>query len=176
MLMLHRFSVACLPACSKSQTSWRTAGSRLQRFAFRPQQHMPPCTASFLQLGCPSLGPLSIPLSPSFAVSQGQRQIAFLGDLNTMAHGIARLSPRFCRDCMRWRSLGQSEGAWFEDNVLAVPDPQFGLAIDASRAGDGTVAGTSGGGTEPANERLAYWGLPRDVCRKALNPGRDELM
>jgi hypothetical protein len=45
---------------------------------------------------------------------------AILGDLNTMAHSLARLSPNYCRDAMRWRSLGSSEAAWWQRYVLAV--------------------------------------------------------
>lgn len=33
---------------------------------------------------------------------------AILGDLNTLGHGIARLSPLYCRDGYRWRSIGMS--------------------------------------------------------------------
>jgi len=40
------------------------------------------------------------------------------GDLNTMAHGIARLSPRYCRDNLRFMSLGYSEAKWWQENVL----------------------------------------------------------
>ncbi|KAJ9055849.1 hypothetical protein DSO57_1039020 [Entomophthora muscae] len=39
-------------------------------------------------------------------------QLVF-GDLNTMAHSIARLSPVFCCDRYRWRSLGFSEAEWW---------------------------------------------------------------
>jgi hypothetical protein len=45
---------------------------------------------------------------------------AILGDLNTMAHSVARLSPNYCCDGMRWRSLGSSEAAWWQRYVLAV--------------------------------------------------------
>lgn len=45
---------------------------------------------------------------------------AILGDLNTMAHSVARLSPNYCCDGMRWRSLGLSEAVWWQRNVLAV--------------------------------------------------------
>jgi hypothetical protein len=46
------------------------------------------------------------------AVRESKRQIqlgfyhqAILGDLNTMAHGIARLSPSYCCDQVRCRNL-----------------------------------------------------------------------
>jgi hypothetical protein len=37
-----------------------------------------------------------------------------------MAHSVARLSPNYCCDGMRWRSLGSSEAAWWQRYVLAV--------------------------------------------------------
>jgi len=38
-----------------------------------------------------------------------------VGDLNTMAHSIARFSPKYCNDHMRWKTVGQTESAWFEE-------------------------------------------------------------
>ncbi|RKP13974.1 Endonuclease/exonuclease/phosphatase [Piptocephalis cylindrospora] len=40
------------------------------------------------------------------------------GDLNTMAHSIARLSPRFAQDRYRFLSLGWVESAWWHTHVL----------------------------------------------------------
>ncbi len=41
------------------------------------------------------------------------------GDLNTMAHGVARFSPKYCgNDWMRIKTLGKSEGRWWLDNAL----------------------------------------------------------
>lgn len=40
------------------------------------------------------------------------------GDLNTMAHGVARLLPRYCRDSLRYGSLGLSEAEWWYRHVL----------------------------------------------------------
>ena len=34
------------------------------------------------------------------------------GDLNTMSSGIARLSPKYCKDRVRWMGLGETEGEW----------------------------------------------------------------
>lgn len=52
-------------------------------------------------------------------VAERPYQLIF-GDLNTMAHGIARFSSLYCRDWLRWGSLGVSEAAWWRDNVLGV--------------------------------------------------------
>lgn len=43
-----------------------------------------------------------------------------LGDLNTMAHGLARFFSRYCCDAMRWRSLGWSEAEWWQKNLMEV--------------------------------------------------------
>ena len=37
-----------------------------------------------------------------------------MGDLNTMAHGIARLSPKYCKDFLRFWSIGHSEGSFWD--------------------------------------------------------------
>lgn len=36
-----------------------------------------------------------------------------------MANGIARLSPHYCCDPMRWWSLGYSEAQWWDYFVLS---------------------------------------------------------
>lgn len=47
---------------------------------------------------------------------------AIFGDLNTMGHGIARFSPKFCTDKMRFWSLGQSEAVFWDRNIFQVQD------------------------------------------------------
>ena len=39
-----------------------------------------------------------------------------------MAHGIARLSPNYCCDSMRFWSIGQTEAYFWHHNVLSVAD------------------------------------------------------
>lgn len=41
------------------------------------------------------------------------------GDLNTMAHGIVRLSPKYARDRLRILSLGETEAMWLQRKVLS---------------------------------------------------------
>ncbi len=57
----------------------------------------------------------------------GQYSIAIMGDLNTMAHGIARLSPNYCCDIMRWKSIGYYEAQVWQrlvfDNRGGPPSP-----------------------------------------------------
>lgn len=45
-------------------------------------------------------------------------QLVF-GDLNTMAHSIARFSPKFCCDRYRWQSLGFSEAEWWWKHLFS---------------------------------------------------------
>ncbi|KAI9178835.1 hypothetical protein H9P43_005497 [Blastocladiella emersonii ATCC 22665] len=73
------------------------------------------------------------------------------GDLNTMAHGIARLSPSFCNDSMRWRTLGSTEAEWLTRNVLAQPARDL-----------------------PFNPALLSLNLPPAVVEAARNPGFHE--
>lgn len=56
-------------------------------------------------------------------VMQGLYHQAIFGDLNTMAHGIARFSPRYCKDKMRFWSIGQSEAEFWDHTVFKVMDP-----------------------------------------------------
>lgn len=61
------------------------------------------------------------------------------GDLNTMAHGIARLSPKYCgNDWMRYVTIGKSEGQWWLDNALC--------------------------GGEKAFQNLKWWGFNDEIC------------
>ncbi|CAC9543125.1 conserved hypothetical protein [Leishmania infantum JPCM5] len=48
------------------------------------------------------------------------RHPAFLlaGDLNTIAHGIVRLSRRYATDRLRWLSFGEVEACWLQRKVL----------------------------------------------------------
>ena len=57
-----------------------------------------------------------------------------------MAHSIARLSPKYCRDIMRWRSLGTTEAEFWVDHLFDFHDE------------DGDV-----------NTKLKKWGLPNEV-------------
>lgn len=90
------------------------------------------------------------------------------GDLNTMGHGIARLSPKYCgHDWARLWTLGQSEGGWFARNVLH------------GEVKTEKVAAASGGGEKGEEERrynasLRWWGLPQDVCESAINNGFED--
>lgn len=71
------------------------------------------------------------------------------GDINTMANGVARLSPNYCRDTMRWRSIGKSEAEVWAEQVFSVNDV-------------------------PGAEPNPFWlklGVPESDCRDLLNPG-----
>lgn len=58
-------------------------------------------------------------LQDSTAPGRPARQI-ICGDLNTMAHSVARLSPNYCCDSFRWRTLGRTEARFWAHNVFAV--------------------------------------------------------
>ena len=76
----------------------------------------------------------------SWCATQGMYHQAILGDLNTMAHGIARFSPHFCTDKMRFWSLGQSEAAFWDRAVFNIidsnchPDQDSNIGPGASQA------------------------------------------
>lgn len=66
---------------------------------------------------------------------QGCYHQAILGDLNTMAHGIARLSPHYCCDRMRLWSIGKEEAQFWQENVLSVADDRFAPEQDGRSGG-----------------------------------------
>lgn len=43
------------------------------------------------------------------------------GDLNTIMHGIVRLSSKYSDDRMKWMSLGETEAEWLQRNVFDLP-------------------------------------------------------
>lgn len=53
-------------------------------------------------------------------IKEGKPYQLIFGDLNTMAHGLARFSPRFCTDHLRLRSIGYSEAAWWHHHLFEV--------------------------------------------------------
>lgn len=92
---------------------------------------------------------------------------AILGDLNTMAHGVARLSPHYAQGPLRWGSLGLTEAEWWERHVLwRRPPPQGEGAADDDSADDDDPAVAS------RRRWLERWGVPSEAARALLpNPG-----
>ncbi len=43
---------------------------------------------------------------------------AICADFNTLAHGIARFSPKYCKDSLRWKSIGWTESEWWGHYIL----------------------------------------------------------
>lgn len=87
------------------------------------------------------------------------------GDLNTMGHGIARLSPKYCgHDWARLWTLGQSEGGWFSRNVLHGE-------VKTEKVEEGKGGEYS---ERRYNASLRWWGLPQDVCESAINNGFED--
>ncbi|KAG7672843.1 hypothetical protein KSW81_001783 [Nannochloris sp. 'desiccata'] len=122
-------------------------------------------------------------LSDIFADTRHMIDSAFyhqviLGDLNTMAHGIARFSKNYCCDRMRFLSLGHDEAVMWEQNVLKVQDPRYLPSHDADvDVATATNAGPRVEGSEltpsrpPVNSQLLRWGLDLKYARDAVNPG-----
>ncbi|KAJ1975152.1 hypothetical protein H4R34_004446 [Dimargaris verticillata] len=105
--------------------------------------------------------------------AQYPHQLLF-GDLNTMAHSIARLSPRYACDSFRWRSLGRSEPQWWQTNVLSCYRDSVST-LSAQANGDEKCHDVRVNQT--ANPNLQRYGphvFPPDVVAKALNPGFTE--
>lgn len=55
-------------------------------------------------------------------IAKGNSCQVIMADLNTMANGIARLSPNYCCDSLRFWSLGQSEAEWWHRNIFSTSD------------------------------------------------------
>ncbi|KAK9846438.1 hypothetical protein WJX81_003784 [Elliptochloris bilobata] len=113
-------------------------------------------------------------------IDQGIVHQAVLGDLNTMGHGVARLSHRHCTDALRLRSLGWYEAEVWHAAVLSQMDPSY--ARDPPVPAVSEAPGTSGIEAQSemlgrdahgshSNQRLRRWGVSEAVCRDALNPG-----
>ena len=64
----------------------------------------------------PSLSSASASASPP---SSPLLFCSILGDLNTLAHGIVRLSPLRAKGRARWSSLGSTEARWLHQRVLS---------------------------------------------------------
>eukprot|EP00835_Amoeboradix_gromovi_P000925 NODE_35_length_31537_cov_0.293403.p7 type:complete len:376 gc:universal NODE_35_length_31537_cov_0.293403:28922-27795(-) len=87
-----------------------------------------------------------------FAAKANVKNQILCGDLNTMGHGIARFSPSYCNDQMRWKSIGYSESEFFYDRVL-----KFNVS-------DGEL-----------NCNLQGYSLSEEVLKAARNPGFHEV-
>ena len=82
-----------------------------------------------------------------------------------MAHGVARLSPKFSRDKMRWLSFGQTEAGFWQRNLFDLQDLQH-----ASLSGS-AAPGQAQADQPQHNSRLAWYGVPGAACQELLNPG-----
>ena len=106
---------------------------------------------------------------------QGLYHQAIFGDLNTMAHGIARFSPRYCKDKMRFWSIGQSEAEFWDHTVFKVMDPdtipeQDSLVQQRSRPAEAMQAVDNQPAPQTGEQTLLYksqmlvaavaWSLP----------------
>jgi hypothetical protein len=101
------------------------------------------------------------------------------GDLNTMAHSVARLSPKYCRDSFRWRSWGWTEARFWAHHLFAVTNTadgaaaitaDYATACASRRAYPPSPPLALPPGQGACNPRLSAWRLPPDVCA-LVNPG-----
>jgi hypothetical protein len=100
------------------------------------------------------------------------------GDLNTMAHSVARLSPTYCCDSFRWRSLGVTEARFWAHNLFAVTNSPEAAQVVAAAYEEDLLAGRRYKPSPPlalalgaSNARLAAYRLPESLCAQCVNPG-----
>ena len=80
-----------------------------------------------------------------------------------MGHGIARWSPNFCCDRMRFGNLGRTEAQVWDDLIIQQTDKAY-LPADDGKSKE-QIPGR-------INERLKGLGLDQVTCADALNPGK----
>lgn len=85
--------------------------------------------------------------------AKGYKHQTIMGDLNTMGNGAARLSPSFCTDHLRFKTLGICEARFWHENLFSV--------LEASTENDG----------KRINKKLLKWGVDEELCKEAINPG-----
>lgn len=187
----------------------QTEPRRGQRAALAATVHTPQgpllCYCLHLEVFCGMLARIEqfadVLQDSKIQMKKGLYHQAILGDLNTMAHGIARLSPKFCKDKMRFWSIGQSEAAFWDQAVFQVMDPDTVPEQDSNwqqRAQAGMPSGESQpeqqletsqhssqanaevGHFPPGllgvsvNDQLQKLGLPPHVCQDITNPGFED--
>ena len=96
-----------------------------------------------------------------------------------MGHGIARFSPKFCTDKMRFWSLGQSEAVFWHRNIFQVQDmstasAQQSASVDATlpAVADGSANGQAGASLEAAmsSGKAAMTHVEAAICSDAACP------
>ncbi|KAJ2963410.1 hypothetical protein NQZ79_g1521 [Umbelopsis isabellina] len=99
------------------------------------------------------------------------------GDLNTMAHSIARLSPKYATDRYRLMSLGRTESQWWKDNVLSWQDRDGPINMHLSFCGFRWLYKIYSWcckfifGKSKSSYASTICGFQRDVLQAARNPG-----
>ncbi|CAO3678277.1 unnamed protein product [Umbelopsis ramanniana] len=99
------------------------------------------------------------------------------GDLNTMAHSIARLSPKYARDRYRILSLGTQESQWWKDNVFGWQDTDGSLNLKLYFYGYNWLYKFYKWYCQLVYGKIinpvwpCFSGFSREVLREARNPG-----
>ncbi|CAG8742464.1 28518_t:CDS:2 [Gigaspora margarita] len=94
------------------------------------------CYCVHLEVFCGIIGRISqfseILVDSANHIDSHPYQLIF-GDLNTMGHSLARLSPLYCTDRYRFLSLGWSESEWWDVNLFDwhINDGDINLKLQA---------------------------------------------
>ena len=80
----------------------------------------------------------------------------FAGDLNTLAHSLARYSATYARDAQRWRSLGWAEAEWLAAHVWAQYDYDDARAAREARRVRGLGEELLAGDAEARRRKRQY--------------------
>ncbi|CAG8451861.1 3256_t:CDS:2 [Acaulospora colombiana] len=94
------------------------------------------------------------------------------GDLNTMGHSIARLSPLYCTDRYRFLSLGWTESEWWDVNLFGwhIHDGEINLRLQSG--GLKTLAAFLRINKSLSERSLQVMsGFSSEALRAARNPG-----
>lgn len=90
---------------------------------------------------------------------------AILGDFNTLAHSIARLSSKYCKDHMRYCTVGYTEPEWLCKNVLNVCDEE-----ERAMSGYTNKSNDAAENKQPFNDTVYRFTHDKQLAVSILNP------
>ncbi|RIA97942.1 Endonuclease/exonuclease/phosphatase [Glomus cerebriforme] len=136
------------------------------------------CYCVHLEVFCGIIGRISqfsdILLDSISNVQTHPYQLIF-GDLNTMGHSIARLSPKFCQDRYRFLSLGITESEWWDKNLFDwhIKDGEINLKLQSGglKIFNALLSLLSFQDNNYDLEKVTLSGFTIDVLKSARNPG-----
>jgi hypothetical protein len=137
---------------------------------------------SYHQVFCGIIGRISqfsdILLDSASNILTHPYQLIF-GDLNTLGHSIARLSPKFCQDRYRFLSLGITESEWWDKNLFDwhLKDGEINLKLQSggSKLFEKLLSLKNYNNyylkEKELSKVMTLSGFPIDVLKSARNPG-----